>query len=121
MREIVAWEGFGRYELPQPLAEVFAQAMNDEGPDLAICQRASERMHEVTNRIEDRLRDAEWIVAGAKTAADVTAVPAVFYSMVPPAVAAKNPIAAFFAEHFHLGEGRERTRAWVGRVMAYDR
>ena len=31
-----------------------------------------------------------------------------------------HPIAAFFQKSLHLGEGREKTRAWVRRVLAHD-
>jgi hypothetical protein len=40
---------------------------------------------------------------------------------VPEAVAGTHPIAQHFHDHLHLGANRERTRAWVARVMAHDR
>ena len=40
--------------------------------------------------------------------------------MLPKAAAQSSPIGAFFVEHFDLGEDRDRTRAWVKRVMAHD-
>ena len=30
-------------------------------------------------------------------------------------------ITGFFHAHLQLGEAREKTKAWVGRVMAFDR
>ena len=34
--------------------------------------------------------------------------------------AGSHPISGFFHAHMKLGKGREKTRTWVRRVMAYD-
>jgi hypothetical protein len=35
-------------------------------------------------------------------------------------LAASHPVLTFFAEHFSLGDDRNRTRAWCARVLAID-
>jgi len=52
----------------------------------------------------------------------LSAAPFVSYAMIPPdACGPDNPMMQFFSDHFSLGEGREKTREWAMRVMAYDR
>jgi hypothetical protein len=53
------------------------------------------------------------------TAADVTTAPFVYYGTLD-ANSAGDRVRGYFAAHLHVGEGRERTREWVARVMAYD-
>ena len=99
---------------------VFAEAVSGN-PDLEACRRASEKLHEASAMIEERLQDSDWLVDDRMTAADVTAAPIVFVGMLPPEIGHTGPIAQFFVDNFELGDGRERTRAWAMRVLAYDR
>jgi glutathione S-transferase len=78
-------------------------------------------MNKHTAAIEKRLDESSWLVGDSMTAADVTAAPSVFYAMLPPEAAQIGPIHAFFATGLKLGEGRDRTREWAKKVMAYDR
>ena len=44
------------------------------------------------------------------------------YAMVPAeAGGPDNPMMQFFHDNYRLGDGRDKTKAWVGRIMAYDR
>ena len=88
--------------------------------DAEACRGASALMNELTADLEERLQRHPWLMGSQMNAADVTAAPAVFYGMVPPQVAESSEAARFFSENLTLGEGRERTRAWVARVMAHD-
>ena len=54
------------------------------------------------------------------TGADICCACLVSVAMVDEAYAASSPVFAFFREHLKLGEGRDKTRAWVERVMAWD-
>lgn len=122
MQEIEALEKWARYDLVQPFYAVFSELMKgSQGgtPDLAACERASAQIHEMTADIESRLQDKPFLLGDAMTAADATAAPQVFYSMVPDALVAKMPMLSFFKENLQLGEGRERTRDWCMRVMQY--
>lgn len=113
-------EKWARGPLTEPTSMVFGQAFA-ETPDLDVCRRASELMNQVTAEIEERLGAADWLIGDRMSFVDVTAAPAVFYSMLPEAAAAHHPIVKFFYDNLHLGEGRERTRDWCSRVMSYDR
>jgi glutathione S-transferase len=120
MAEIERWEKFARGHLVQPAGAVIGQYFAGTEERTAM-EEASKQLNELTGRIEDRLGTSDWLVGDRMTAADVTAAPTVYYGMVPPADAEESPIKAFFARNLLLGEGRDRTRAWVERVMAYDR
>ena len=62
-----------------------------------------------------------WLVGNQMTAADVTVAPFVSLGMVPAEAAQGSPIAEFFQKNLQLGDGREKTRAWVEKVMAFNR
>jgi glutathione S-transferase len=120
MKEIERWEIWARTELAEPVSMVYGQ-MRAERPDEAVLKNACELLNRTTAKIEDRLATAQWLVGDRMTAADATVAPVVNSGMLSQEMAASSPFAAFFARHLRLGEGRQRTRAWVSRVMAYDR
>jgi len=99
---------------------VFGQFLSGVA-DAQASAAASEGIHAGTREIEERLADSPWLVGDSPTAADLTCAAVVYLSAVPEAAAQTNPIHAFFREHLRLGEGRERTRDWVARCVAYDR
>jgi len=99
---------------------VFSQAMAEErDPDAPM--KASALIQELTGRIEKQLSETEFLVGDSLTAADITAAPLVRYSMLPEEAANQGPVHQFFYESFKLGDGRDRTRDWVNKVIAYDR
>jgi glutathione S-transferase len=120
MSEIERLEKYARNALSQGVGIVFAQALSGN-PDLDACGNASDMLHEASAMLEERLQGSDWLVDDRLTAADVTAAPIVFLGMLPPEIGRTGPIAQFFVDNFELGEGRERTRTWAMRVMAYDR
>ena len=119
MSEAEALEKWIKTQINEPVGMAFGQVMS-ETPDLSVCRRASELMHERTATLEERLADSDWLVGDALSFVDITAAPFVIYAMLPERAAALHPAAAFLREHLTLGEGRERTRAWCRRVIAYD-
>lgn len=119
MKQIEDWERYGRVDIDKPVGMVFKAAFEKE-PDPNVGIEASALMHEVTGRIERQLEKTPFLVGEELTAADVTAVPMVWYSMLPEEMEGASPIALFFAKHLQLGDGRDRTRAWVQKVMSYD-
>ncbi|MFN7975028.1 MAG: glutathione S-transferase family protein [Acidobacteriota bacterium] len=119
MKAIEEWEVFGRTEIPKPVSMVFQQAFAEK-KDPAVFAQASRLLDELTARIEARLAEGDYLVGNRLTAADVTAAPWVSYGMLPPEAAKLGDIHALFASNLKLGSGRDRTRAWVGRVMAYN-
>lgn len=115
-------ENYARDKLAQPLSMIFRQMMAEGGPDLSVCEQAAQLMHEATAPYEERLQSRDFLTADHMTVVDVTAAPIVSYAMVPPeAGGPDNPMMQFFIDNFGLGEGRDKTREWVHRVMAYDR
>lgn len=113
-------ERWARAQLVEPIGIVFTQLFS-EAPDMTECVRASRLLNELTGEIERRLESSDWLVGDSMTLADVTAAPVVFPGMFPESMADMHPAVRFFHDNLKLGEGRERTREWCGRVVAYDR
>ena len=120
MQAIEEWERFGRTEIPRPVGMVFGQAFAEK-KDPAVLSQASDLLHTVTERIEQRLGTASWLVGDGLTAADVTIAPFVYYGMLTEAEGAAGDIQKLFLASLKLGSGRDKTREWVKRVMAYNR
>ncbi len=121
MMELEREENYARDAISNPVGMVFGQAFA-EPPDLDVLADASRLIREATAPYEERLQSQDFLMGDHLTVVDVTAAPFVSYSMVPQeAGGADNPIVQFFIDNFSLGEGRDKTREWVGRVMAYDR
>ena len=116
LREVEGWELYAQTQLLPPVAMVFGLFFAPE-PNRAVAEEASRLMNTATARLETRLAESDWLVRDALGAADCACAPFVWYGMVPERAATPNSVAAFFREHLHLGEGRERTRAWANRAM----
>ncbi|MHC4832000.1 MAG: glutathione S-transferase family protein [Planctomycetota bacterium] len=119
MYAIEEWEKFGRREAIQPLGMVINQMFSGQIDDEAT-KKANEMMAELSGKVEEQLNKTEFLAGDSMTAADITTAPVMFYAMIPEAVAATLPPAAFMRERLRLPEGRDKTRAWVNKVMAYD-
>ncbi len=119
MQAIERWEHYARTDLAAPVGITFDQLFA-ERRDAEAQERASRLLHLATARIEERLAEGDWLVGDALTAADVCCAPLVYYGMVPRDAFGGSHVVEFFHEHLHLGEGRERTRAWCERVLAFD-
>ena len=120
MGAIERWERLGRNELSEPIGIAFRQLMSGK-PDAAELARASALLNERTGSLEARLREGDWLVGNAMTAADVVVAPAVHYGVEPQHDVSGNPMQQFVADNLKVGAGRDKTRAWVRRVMAWDK
>jgi len=120
MKAIEGWEAFSRQSLGQAIGPAFGQFFGGTA-DAAAFEASNTLMHEATARIESELVESDWLVGDTMTAADITCAPVVAYWAVPEANAKAGSIAAFFRQHLNLGPGRERTREWIKRVMAFNR
>ena len=116
MKTIEAWESFARNELGEAVGLCFQGAL---GGDADAGNKACELLNEASGRIEAELQEADFLVGNRLTAADITAASYVALAMMPPD-AGDSPIVAYFRDNFVLGDGRDRTQAWVGRVLAHD-
>ena len=74
--------------------------------DPEVAAHAQELFAAATAKLEDRLSGREWLMGDEITAADITAAPVVF----------RTEKAGFAT----LPDGRDRTSAWMDRVMAFD-
>ena len=119
MGVIERWERHGRGPIATPIATTFGQAFAEQ-KDADVLAEASRQIHEATASVEEQLGKGDWLVGENMTAADVVIAPFVNYAMVPAEAADSHPIVKFFHDNLHLGEGRDNTRAWVQRVMAYN-
>ena len=63
---------------------------------------------------------AALVFAAPKPASAMTA-PAVHYGVEPQHDVSGSPMLKFFADYLKLGAGRDKTSAWVRRVMAWDK
>ncbi len=114
---VETWENWARGEFYENFKIIpgmlFRGAVD---PDRVAQSNATLREHSA--RIEEALADQDYLLGDDPTAADLSLAPLVYYSMVPDAYAATSPLVKSMQELMVLGDGRERTRAWVGRVMA---
>jgi glutathione S-transferase len=117
--ELERWEVFARTQLGEPVSMMFQQAFA-ESHDRDVVKRANDLLHERTSPLEDRLSTNAFLVADHMTAADVACGSLLYLADMTEEHGKANPIAGFFQQNFALREGREKTRAWVRRVMAHD-
>jgi glutathione S-transferase len=118
--EIERWEMVAKKEIGEPIGQIFGQALAKE-PDDEVIAKASRSLGERTGTLEDRLSGAEFLVGDHLTAADIACAAPLYLADLTEEQAASHPVSAFFDAHLKLGENRDKTRAWLRRVMAYDR
>jgi glutathione S-transferase len=117
--EIERWELFARTQIGEPIGVLFGQAFAGE-PDADAVARANAQINERTGAIEDKLSTGEFLVADHLTAADIVCASPLYLADMTEANGSSHPIARFFYDNLSLGDGREKTRTWLRRVMAYD-
>jgi len=117
--EIEQWELFSRTRIGEPIGMIFGQAFAPEA-DPQVVSRANELLNERTGALEDKLSTGEFLVGDHLTAGDIACAASLYLADLTDKNAQAHPIAAFFRANLKLGEGREKTRAWVRRVMAHD-
>lgn len=117
--EIEGWESFARTQIGEPIGMMFGEAFSPT-PDASVIAAANEMLNGRIGAIEDKLGQGEFLVGDHLTAADIVTAAPLYLADMTPEMAAGHPIAQYFHANLQLGEGRERTRAWVRKVMAYD-
>ncbi len=98
---------------------MFGQVFNPQ-PDMNVIAKANQLLHERTGALEDKLSTGDFLVGDHLTAADIACASPLYLADMSEAQAKYHPISMFFHKHLSLGEGREKTRAWTRRVLAYD-
>lgn len=119
MKLIEEWEAYSMNQIGPAIGMMFGQVMSGE-PDPAACAEASRMLNMATARIETALEKGNYLMGDSIKAPDVICAPAVFLATLPAAADASGPIHAAFRKNLILGEGRERTRDWVHRVIRHD-
>ncbi len=117
--EIERWELFSRTQLSEPVGMVFSQAFAP-APDAEVLAKANQLLNEHCGALEDALSQGDFLVGDHLSAADIVVGSSLYLADLTESNSKTHPIAAFFGAHLKLGEGREKTRAWVRRVVAYD-
>lgn len=117
--EIEKWEIFARTQLGEPIGMLFGEAFAPEA-NLDTIAKANRLLNERTGVLEDKLSTREFLVGDHLTAADIACASPLYMADMTGEQAKSHPIAGFFYTHFKMGDGRESTREWTRRVMAYD-
>ncbi|MCP3996034.1 MAG: glutathione S-transferase family protein [bacterium] len=117
--EIEQWELFAKTQISGPIGTLFTQAFAPQ-PDTAEIATANKQLNERLGVLEDKLSSGDYLVGDHLTQADIAVAAPLYLADMTEKNAESNPIAAFFHKNLTLGDGREKTRAWIRRVMAYD-
>ena len=117
--EIEQWELFARTQIGEPINLIFGQAFAPE-TDSVVIAKANQLLDKRTGALEDKLSTGEFLVGDHLTAADIACASPLYLADMTEENAKAHPIATFFHAQLKLGGGREKTRAWVRCVMAYD-
>lgn len=117
--EIEKWELFSRTQIGEPLGMMFGQAFEPK-PDTQVIAKANKLLSERTGALEDKLSTGEFLVGDHLTAADIACAAPLYLADMTEKNAKEHPVSGFFHTHLKLGQDREKTRAWIRRVMAYD-
>lgn len=120
MKAIENWEQRGKTQVQPCIGRVFGQFFAPT-PDPKECAAASKALNEATADIETRLAASKYLVGDAVTAADLSIAPFVAMGDLAGKDVKPGTPHAFFQKHLELGPGRERTREWARRIMAFDR
>lgn len=120
MGKIEQFELWARTDLSKPIGMIFGQAFSAK-QDAAVGVEASELLHELTAKIEKTLEASDYLLGATPTGADLAIAPFIRLGMLSEEGAqVAAPITTVFHKMLQLGEGRERTRAWVKRLHEYD-
>jgi glutathione S-transferase len=117
--EIEQWELFARTQIGEPIGMIFGQAFAPES-DAKVIAKANQLLDDRTGALEDKLSSGEFLVSDHLTAADIACAAPLYLADLTKENAQSHPVVGFFHSHLKLGQAREKTRAWVRRVMAYD-
>lgn len=125
LRAIEGWEQKTRGgNFGEPIGIAFAQCFAEK-KDPAEAKRAQLIFSERCHVIEDALGDKQTLVCGRITAADLCVVPLLAYGDLPSGFIEKSGPAIemirFIGSMFTIPKDCPNTRAYVKRVMAFDR
>jgi len=120
MREIEEWEVWANNTFSGAMIPVARQLFSGQD-DPTATEAANALLRELAPRIEAALESKPFLTGEAPNAADVTLYPWVSYTAIDKdSVPAESP-AAFFAARIQLPAEFSKTRAWLGRMAAFDR
>lgn len=118
--EIERWEMFAKTQISEPVGMLFGEAFSPT-PNPDVIAKANQLFHERTGVLEDRLSgESSFLVGSQLTAADIFVAAPLYLADLTDENAGEHPVATFFQKNLFLGEGREKTRAWVRNVLTHD-
>lgn len=118
-QKIQEWERFG-YQLGAPLGMVAGQAFSGEVDDAASAE-AQVQWDQVPQPLEEALSDSPYLMGDAPSAADLSLVPFLRYTVENPEDFPEGSPVRFVAERLRLGSHFPNVHAWIARVMELDK
>lgn len=118
MKQIETWERYALYELGPFVGRTFNQLFA-ETKDPREADAISAGFNAATATLEEALADREYLVGDAPTAGDVAVAAYLFISCMSAEHAEYHEFWGWMRENLQLGEGRDKTRAWVDRMMQH--
>jgi len=117
--ELEKWEQFARTRMSPSIGALFGMALSDGGSPAANAE-ANASFYEVTGELEEHLSGRDFLVCDRTTSADLAVVAVASLAVLTDSAAEQSPLLGYFKKNLQLGEGREKTRAWIERHLAYD-
>jgi len=117
--DVEQWELFARTQISEPIGMLFGQAFAPKA-DAGVIAKANQLLNDRTGALEDKLSTGEFLVGDHLTAGDIACAAPLYLADMTEENSKAHPIAGFFHANLKLGSGREKTRAWARRVLAYD-
>ncbi|MDF1667013.1 MAG: glutathione S-transferase family protein [Planctomycetota bacterium] len=116
---IQGWEKFALNDLGSALGLVAGQAFSGQVNDDATKQ-AQEILKAQVLKVEEALKDSDYLLGDTITAADLTVVPFLKYPAADHSGYPEGTPFRFVAERLSIDPAHTKTLAWIERVLALD-
>ncbi|QDU82974.1 Glutathione S-transferase GstB [Planctomycetes bacterium Pla163] len=120
MREIERWEDLSRNGYGPALGLMLNMVISGE-QNADTITLVNKLFDQLTVRVEQALEKNAFLTGDAITAADLAIAPFIHFASSDPESSPEKSLGRAVSTVLHLGARHARTRAWVERVMAYDR
>ena len=104
------------------LRKVYGQVMKTpEERDLRSLEGIVDEIAKAAEPLEQALTGKKFLLGERMSMYDILVAAPLMITLPRPDYAAQSPMWAFFSEHLSLAPRLENVRAWLDRVLAYDR